>query len=140
MISTPYGFSTTADEILYGIDLTGKRVVITGGTGGIGLETSRSLAKAGAEIIIATHNIDTAEIAANDLREDTQNRNIYVEHLELSDLESVASFAKNFTGPLDILINNAGIMSLPTKEVSKQGYEMQFAVNHWPFCSSVRFA
>ena len=127
---TPFGFSTTADEVLAGVDLSGKRAIVTGGHTGIGLATTKALANAGAEVTIATRNVARAQKTVDQLNTASFRGNILVSHLDLSDLDNVKSYADSSEGTLDILVNNAGIMALPTKEVSPQGFEMQFAVNH----------
>jgi NAD(P)-dependent dehydrogenase (short-subunit alcohol dehydrogenase family) len=128
-IKTPFGFNSTADEVMSGVDLRGKRVIVTGGASGIGIETSRALAKAGAEVTLAVRRVDTAQPVAADIATTTSNPNVQVRLLDLADQASVKSFAANWSGPLHILINNAGIMALPELERTPQGWEMQFATN-----------
>lgn len=124
-ITTPFGFSTTADEVLEGVDLMGKRMLVTGGASGIGLETTKALAKAGAEVIVASRNPERARVILSE-----SEGSISYLHLDLSDLYQVKAFCENFDGPLHCLINNSGIMALPTRELTPQGWEMQFGVNH----------
>ncbi|EFH85827.1 SDR family NAD(P)-dependent oxidoreductase [Ktedonobacter racemifer] len=130
LLTTPFGATTTAMEVIEGIDLRGKRAIITGGSGGIGVETARALAHAGAEVMLAVRNIDAGEQTAEDIRQTTGNQHIHVGQVNLSDLNSVRAFVQGWQGPLDILVNNAGVMAIPTREVSAQGHEMQFATNH----------
>ncbi len=130
LITTPFGATTTAMEVSAGIDLRGKRAIITGGSSGIGVETARALAQAGAEVILAVRNTDAGEQAAEDIRQTTGNQDIHVGQLDLSDLNSVRAFMRGWEGSLDILVNNAGVMAIPKREVSAQGHEMQFATNH----------
>ncbi len=134
-ITTPFGFSTTAAEVLEGVDLTGKRIIVTGGSTGIGLGTTRALANAGADVTIATRNTERANNVIQELQRHPERSegslpNVQVLPLDLADLESVLTFCQSWDKPLHALINNAGIMALPTKQLSAQGYEMQFAVNH----------
>jgi NAD(P)-dependent dehydrogenase (short-subunit alcohol dehydrogenase family) len=129
-IKTPFGFSSTAAEVLDDLDLGGKTIIVTGGASGLGTETTRALAAAGAAVTIAARRIDAAEEVARSLREETGNRNISVRPLDLSDLKSVQRFVETWSGPIDALVNNAGIMALPTLERSSAGYEMQFATNY----------
>ena len=124
-LTTPFGFSSTADEVLEGVDLSGKRALVTGGASGIGLETTRALVKAGAEVIVASRDPDRANVILSEVE-----GSISYARLDLSDLENVKTFCDNFNGPLDMLINKAGIMTLPTRELTPQGWEMQFGVNH----------
>jgi NAD(P)-dependent dehydrogenase (short-subunit alcohol dehydrogenase family) len=130
LITTPFGATTTAMEVIEKRDLRGKRAIVTGGSNGIGVETARALAQAGAEVILAVRNIDAGEQAAEDIRQTTGNQDIQVGQLDLSDLNSVHAFVRGWEGSLDILVNNAGVMAIPKREVSTQGHEMQFATNH----------
>jgi NAD(P)-dependent dehydrogenase (short-subunit alcohol dehydrogenase family) len=129
-ITTPFGFETTALEVVDGVDLSGKRAIVTGGASGIGVETVRALAQAGAEVTIAARKIDAAEAVAADVRESTGNDAVAVGELELVDRDSVERFVAAWDGPLDILVNNAGVMAIQDLERSPEGHEMQFATNH----------
>lgn len=129
-ITSPFGFATTAAEVLTGVDLHGRRALVTGGAGGIGLETVRALAGAGAETVIAARDINAAGDAAEEISTATGNRRITVVPLDLMDRESIDQIAAEFTGPLHILINNAGVMAVPELRRSPEGHEMQFATNH----------
>jgi NAD(P)-dependent dehydrogenase (short-subunit alcohol dehydrogenase family) len=128
-ITTPFGAETTADEVIVGVDLHGRRAIITGGAGGLGRETARALAAAGAEVTIAARKLETAEAVAREIGEETDNPNVSGAQLDLADLDSVAPFVKQWTGPLHILVANAGIMATP-EERTPDGREMQFATNH----------
>ena len=124
-----FGFSTTTDDVLQGVDLTGKAMIVTGGASGIGLETSRSLAAAGASVTIAARRLREAEEIVGALRQSTANDAIEARALDLADLNSVRAFIDGWKGPLHALVNNAGIMALPVLERSPEGCEMQFATN-----------
>lgn len=126
---TPFSFSSTADDVINGVDLFGRNMIVTGGAGGIGAETVRSLARAGATVTIGARNPDAAETVAARLRCETGNENILVHALDLADLRSVATFVEAWRGPIHALINNAGIMALPSLERTREGCEMQFATN-----------
>ncbi|NMO57860.1 SDR family NAD(P)-dependent oxidoreductase [Actinoplanes sp. TBRC 11911] len=128
--TTPYGFSTTDNEVLAGIDLTGKRVVITGGAAGIGAETARALAGAGAEVTLAVRQLDQGRDVAAEISAKTGNPRVTAEPLDLVDRGSVAAFVERWRGPLHVLINNAGIMALPELHRTREGWELQFATNH----------
>lgn len=128
-IITPFGFDTTAGEVLAGVDLTGKRVIVTGGASGIGIETARALAVAGAEVTLAVRRPQASEAVAEEIRQSTGNRRVLVAPLDLVDPSSIKAFVAAWQGPLDILVNNAGIMALPEHERTPQGWEMQFATN-----------
>src|SRR6202007_1225752 len=93
-IKTKFGFSTTAAEVLDGVDLTGKTMIVTGGASGIGIETVRALSQAGAAVTIATRRPDAAETGAAELRESTTT--IDVRELDIADLASVRRFASNW--------------------------------------------
>ncbi len=129
LITTPFGFDSTAAEVVAGIDLTGKRAIVTGGSSGIGLETARALAAAGAEVTLAVRDSAAVPAAAEDIATSTGHR-VDVAELELADLRSVDAFVADWDGPLDILVNNAGVMALPGLSLSLQGWELQFATNH----------
>jgi NAD(P)-dependent dehydrogenase (short-subunit alcohol dehydrogenase family) len=128
-LRTPFGFASTADEALAGIDLTGKRAIVTGGSSGIGIETARALAAVGAEVTLAVRNTESGQKVAMGIIHATRNAAVFVRPLDLSDQSSVKAFASEWIDPLHILINNAGIMALPTLERTLEGWEMQFATN-----------
>ena len=119
-----FGWETTADQAISGIRLDGRRAVVTGASSGIGFETARVLAAAGAEVTLAVRDRDAGDRAA------TQIPGAKVALLDLADLASVAAFTQAWTGPLHLLINNAGVMALPTRQLTEAGWEMHFATNH----------
>jgi len=127
--TTPFGFESTADEVVRGVDLTGKRSVVTGATSGLGVETARALAAAGAEVVLGVRRLDAGQKVAQELREATGSGAIEAAPLDLSDLASVSAFAQAWSGPLHILVNNAGVMAIPELQRSALGCEMQFASN-----------
>jgi NAD(P)-dependent dehydrogenase (short-subunit alcohol dehydrogenase family) len=128
-IETPFGFRSTAEEVVRGLDLSGKRMIVTGAASGIGVETVRALARTGAEITLAVRDTAAGERVAREIAASTANRNVRVMDLDLSRRESVAAFAARWRGPLHALVNNAGVMALP-EERTPEGWEMQFAINH----------
>jgi NAD(P)-dependent dehydrogenase (short-subunit alcohol dehydrogenase family) len=128
-IQTPFGAASTAAEVVAGIDLTGKRVVVTGGGSGIGVETVRALAGAGAEVTIAVRQREQGETAARDVASTTGSERVLVAELDLADQASVRRFTSAWQGPLDILIDNAGVMASPLRR-TPEGWELQFATNH----------
>jgi NAD(P)-dependent dehydrogenase (short-subunit alcohol dehydrogenase family) len=128
-IATPFDFRSTAREVVAGIDLSGKRVVVTGAASGIGIETARALAGAGADVTIAVRNLDAGRIVAAEIAAATGNVSVCAAALDLDDRASIAAFAGAWDEPLDVLINNAGVMALPEQRTA-EGYEMQFATNH----------
>ncbi|MEN2393732.1 SDR family NAD(P)-dependent oxidoreductase [Pseudomonas halotolerans] len=127
-ITTPFGFHSTAQEVIEGVDLTGKRAIVTGGASGIGIETARALINAGANVTLAVRRPEAAEPVAAELRSEGKG-SVDIRSIDLADLSSVKSFAKSWSEPLDILVNNAGIMAVPQRELTSQGWEMQFATN-----------
>ena len=128
-MATPFGFHSTAGEVISGIDLRGRRAIITGGAAGIGVETARALAGAGASAVLAVRRPAEAEPVAESLRQSTGNAEVSVAPLDLADLHSVSAFARAWRGPLDILVNNAGIMAVPQREETAQGHELQLGTN-----------
>ena len=124
-ITTEFGAESTAAEVVDGIDLTGKRMIVTGGASGIGIETARALAGAGAEVTIAVRDTAAGERVAADIEGDVR-----VASLELTDLDSVRTFVNDWEGPLDVLVNNAGVMAIQELELTDSGLEKQFATNH----------
>ncbi len=119
MTTIPYGATTTAAEILTGVDLTGRRAIVTGGASGIGAETARALAAAGAEVTIAVRDVEAGRRVPG----------VRVAHLDLADPVSVDRFVADWSGPLHILVLNAGVMATPETR-TPQGRELQFATNH----------
>lgn len=129
-IATPFTAQSTADEVSEGIDLAGKRAIVTGGASGIGVETARTLARRGAAVTLAVRNTDSAALVAAQLSEDTGNPHIDVRPLELTSFASVAAFAAEWDEPLHLLVNNAGVMAIQDRTLNDAGWEAQFAANH----------
>jgi NAD(P)-dependent dehydrogenase (short-subunit alcohol dehydrogenase family) len=128
-ITTPFTAESTAAEVIAGIDLTGRRAIVTGGASGIGVETARALAGAGAEVTLAVRDLAAGERTAEDITATTGNKQVHVAPLDLADQASVAAFVAAWDGPLHILINNAGVMASPEMR-TPEGWELQFATNH----------
>jgi NAD(P)-dependent dehydrogenase (short-subunit alcohol dehydrogenase family) len=129
-IQTPFGAESTAAEVIAGIDLSGKQAIVTGASSGIGTETARVLAAAGADVTLAVRDTDAGERTAAEIAESTGNEAVRVGRLDLVDQDSVAAFVASWSGPLHLLVNNAGVMALPDLQLSPEGWEMQFATNH----------
>ena len=126
-LASPFGYRSTAAEVIDGIDLAGKTALVTGGYSGLGTETVRALAGAGARVIVGARRPDAA---ASDLAGVAGE--ITVLKLDLSDPASIDGFAAEVAGitqRLELLINNAAIMACP-KALDPRGYESQFATNH----------
>ncbi len=128
-ITTPFGFHSTAAEVVEGIDLSGKRAIVTGAASGIGVETARALAGTGAEVTLAVRDTAAGVRVAAEIAGSTGNRSLRVAPLDLASRASVAAFVAGWSGPLHVLVNNAGVMALPEQHTA-EGWEMQFAVNH----------
>jgi NAD(P)-dependent dehydrogenase (short-subunit alcohol dehydrogenase family) len=129
LITTPFGFTSTAAEVAAGIDLTGRRVVVTGAASGIGVETARALATTGAEVTLAVRDTTAGKLVAHDITDSTGNTEVRVAPLDLTDPESVRAFVAAWDGPLHVLVANAGVMATPER-YTPQGWELQFATNH----------
>jgi NAD(P)-dependent dehydrogenase (short-subunit alcohol dehydrogenase family) len=128
-ITTPFGAASTAIEVVAGIDLAGNRAIVTGGASGIGVETVRALAGAGAEVTLAARNLKAAQRVAEDIIATTGNPQVIIAPLDLADRASIAAFVAAWDGPLHILVNNAGVMASPLMR-TPEGWELQFATNH----------
>jgi NAD(P)-dependent dehydrogenase (short-subunit alcohol dehydrogenase family) len=124
-ITTPFGSDSTAADVVAGVDLSGKSAIVTGGASGIGVETARALAGAGAEVTLGVRDVEAGERVAADIEGDVE-----VRHLDLVDRGSIDEFVDGWDGPLHILVNNAGVMALPELTLTAEGWETQFATNH----------
>ncbi|MCK6073533.1 SDR family NAD(P)-dependent oxidoreductase [Paenibacillus silvae] len=125
-INSGFDKSSTADEVLRGLDLSGRLAVVSGGYSGLGLETTRALVRAGAHVVVTARRPEAAREALTDLE------NVEVDELDLADLSSVRAFSERFLASkrsIDMLILNAGIMACPETRVGP-GWEAQFATNH----------
>jgi NAD(P)-dependent dehydrogenase (short-subunit alcohol dehydrogenase family) len=129
MITTPFSATSTADEVITGVDLTGRVALVTGASSGIGVPTARALASAGAAVVLAVRNPEAGARVAKEITATTGNARISVVSLDLADPASVASVVTSWDGPLDILVANAGVMATPELRTA-QGWELQFATNH----------
>lgn len=126
-IGSGFGHGSTAAEVVSGVDLSGRTVIVTGGYSGLGLESTRALAEVGAHVIVPARRPDAAAEALAQIQ-----GGVEVEELDLSDLASVRAFAARVLAsgrPIDVLINNAGIMACPETRVGDD-WEAQFATNH----------
>ncbi len=130
LITTRFGAQTTADEVVEAVDLRGTRAIVTGGASGIGVETARSLARAGAAVTLAVRDTAVGDRVAEDIASSTGSAEVRVAYVDLADLATVRAFTSSWAGPLDILVNNAGVMAVPSLELTTEGWERQFATNH----------
>jgi NAD(P)-dependent dehydrogenase (short-subunit alcohol dehydrogenase family) len=126
-IGSGFSAAATADDVLAGIDLTGKNVIVTGGHAGLGFETTRALAKAGASVTVGARDPERAAIAVSGIAR------VEVSQLDLIDPKSIGAFTTRWLEsrrPIHILINNAASASSKTLVRDARGYELQFATSH----------
>jgi NAD(P)-dependent dehydrogenase (short-subunit alcohol dehydrogenase family) len=131
-ITSAFGARSSALDVVKGISLAGRSAIVTGGASGLGLETSRALASAGAQVTLAVRNAAQGEAAAAAIRAEFAHAQVSVGQMDLGDLASVRQFAAHWMashGALDILVNNAAIMACPLTRTAR-GWEAQFATNH----------
>ncbi len=131
-ITSPFGYPSTALEVIAGHDLTGQTALITGASSGLGVETARALLTAGAEVILAVRDTQKGEVVAAELRAATGNPKVHTLELDLGSLASVRAAAEQVLArwpQIKILINNAGVMATPFSHTT-DGFEMQFGTNH----------
>jgi NAD(P)-dependent dehydrogenase (short-subunit alcohol dehydrogenase family) len=124
-----FGRTATAEEAVEGIDLRGRRAIVTGAGSGSGVETARALARTGAEVTLAVRDTDAGERAAEDILASTPGALLVVSRLDLADGASVDAFVRRWEGRVHILVLNAGIMATP-EERTPEGWELRFATNH----------
>lgn len=123
---------STTDEVLQGIDLTGKRIVITGTSSGLGLESARALASKHAAVTMLARDVAKNEAAADAIRETVPGAELEVRELDLSSLASVRACAEGILAAhphIDVLLNNAGVMCCPYSQTA-DGFENQLGTNH----------
>jgi NAD(P)-dependent dehydrogenase (short-subunit alcohol dehydrogenase family) len=129
-ITSAFGMFTPAREVVAGHDLSGKTAIVTGAATGIGIETARALAEAGADVVIAARKPDLAREAIADIDKTAPGKTRF-EMLDLSELASIRAFGQRWAGkPLHILINNAAVMACPLDR-THDGFEMQVGTNHF---------
>lgn len=122
----------TTDDVLAGVDLSGRTALVTGATSGLGAETARALAAAGAQVVLTAREVSAAEAVAVQIRAAHPDVGLEVFGVDLADLESVGALADRIDErglPIDFLINNAGVMYTPF-ERTRDGFELQFGTNH----------
>ncbi|MEQ1787386.1 MAG: SDR family NAD(P)-dependent oxidoreductase [Acidimicrobiales bacterium] len=126
------GAESTADDVLDGIDLRGRRILVTGASAGLGVETTRALAAHGASVTMAVRDLTKGAAAMEEVRAAVPGADLDLRRLDLADLASVRTFADGFLEDherLDVLIANAGIMACPYGTTA-DGFELQFGTNH----------
>lgn len=127
-----FGAATSADEIVAGLDLSDKTMLVTGASSGLGIEATRVLAAAGAKVIMAVRDLDKARRVADSLQDLVPHARIELVKLELAELCSVRECADQVlssNSKLDVLINNAAVMAIPLAH-TVHGFELQFATNY----------
>ncbi|WP_165184612.1 SDR family NAD(P)-dependent oxidoreductase [Caulobacter soli] len=130
-IKSAFGPYTDARDVVAGQDLTGKVAIVTGGATGIGIETAKALAGAGAEVVIAVRKPDLAEAAVAEINAVAKGAKASWSMLDLSSFKSIRAFAERWGDrPLNLLINNAGVMACPLA-YTEDGLEMQIGTNHF---------
>ncbi|UXN32289.1 SDR family NAD(P)-dependent oxidoreductase [Glutamicibacter sp. M10] len=130
LITTEFTPRATADHILDGVALNGKRMIVTGGASGIGAQTVRALAKAGAEVTAAVRNPAALQPIIQEAKDKNWPGTINAARLDLADLGSVREFTDSWDGPLHSLVANAGIMAIPELRRAPGGWEIQLATNY----------
>ncbi len=125
------GFTSTAHDALEGVDLTGQRILVTGASSGIGAETVRALHQAGADVVLAVRDPSRIQDVVDALSVIRSPGSFHIERLDLADLRSILDFVSRWTGPLNVLVNNAGVMAFPALERNADDMEAQFAINYF---------
>jgi NAD(P)-dependent dehydrogenase (short-subunit alcohol dehydrogenase family) len=126
-IGSGFGAKSTADDVLAGVNLGGRLAVLTGGYSGLGLEATRALTRAGAQVVVPARRREAADEALAGVE------GAEVDELDLGDLESVDAFTDRFLASgrsIDFMIDNAGVMAVAERTLLGPGWEMQFATNH----------
>ncbi|MEB2845694.1 SDR family NAD(P)-dependent oxidoreductase [Rhizobiales bacterium RZME27] len=127
-INSGFSAASTSVDVIAGINLVGKVAIVTGGYAGLGLETARTLALAGARVIVPARDVERAQRTVAEA-----GGGIEIRPMDLTDPQSIDRFAAHFVQsglPLHILVNSAGIMAVPTRELDGRGNELQFSTNH----------
>jgi NAD(P)-dependent dehydrogenase (short-subunit alcohol dehydrogenase family) len=130
LIASRFGARPKAREVVEGVDLTGRTAIVTGGGSGIGVETAKALALAGADVVLAVRRPEAASAVAAEIEAEA-GEPVRTEPLDLSSFASIRAFAARWgDAPLSILVNNAGVMACPLSH-TEDGLEMQIGTNHF---------
>ena len=129
LITTRFDATSTADDVVRGLDLHGRQALVTGASSGLGAETARALTAAGAVVTLAVRNVGAGAAAAEHIAVATGRARPQVRALDLAEPASVAAFVRRWSSPLDFLVTNAGLVTAGLERTS-QGWELQFATNH----------
>jgi NAD(P)-dependent dehydrogenase (short-subunit alcohol dehydrogenase family) len=128
LTATRFDRTATAEEVARATDLAGRVAIVTGASSGIGVETARALSLAGADVVLAVRDVALGDSVAREIAPAARGE-VEVRHLDLRDLGSVAAFASEQSGPVDLLIANAGVSNTPDSHLAN-GLEVRFATNH----------
>ena len=128
MTSIRFDREASAEQVARATDLTGRVAIVTGASSGIGVETARGLALAGADVVLAVRDVASGQVVARAIAPAARGA-LEVRHLDLRNLDSVAAFASGVSGPVDLLIANAGVSNTPDSHLPN-GFEVRFATNH----------
>ncbi len=132
-MAEPFGAESTTDDVLKGVDLSGKRILVTGASAGLGVETARALAAHGAKVVGAVRDLDKGRAATQPVRDQASGGGgLELVELDLASLASVRACADALIAdgkPFDVVIANAGVMACPRGETA-DGFETQFGTNH----------
>src|SRR6266436_5310807 len=133
-MTTTFGATSTTDDVLTGVDLHGKRILVTGVSAGLGVETARALTAHGAQVVGAARDLVKAKAATEPVRKDADDNDGSFElvELDLANLKSVRACAEGLLAkgePFDVIIANAGVMATPFGRTA-DGFETQFGTNH----------
>ena len=132
MVHMTFGATSTTDDVMAGIDLSGKTAVVTGASAGLGVETTRALAAAGAHVVMAVRDKAKGEAAAERVRAGAAGASVELGQLDLASLDSIRTFVAWLSERqprIDLLINNAGVMAPPLLRTT-EGFELQMGTNH----------
>jgi NAD(P)-dependent dehydrogenase (short-subunit alcohol dehydrogenase family) len=134
LTATSFGATSTTDDVLSGVNLKGKRILVTGASAGLGVETARSLAAHGAQVVGAARDLNKAKAATEQVRKDAaaNGGSFELVELDLANLKSVRACAEELLAkgePFDVVIANAGVMATPFGHTA-DGFETQFGTNH----------
>src|SRR5579862_8721019 len=134
LTATSFGATSTTDDVLFGVNLKGKRILVTGVSAGLGVETARSLTAHGAQVVGAARNLNKAKAATEQVRKDAaaNGGSFELVELDLANLKSVRACADRLLAkgePFDLVIANAGVMATPFGHTADE-FETQFGTNH----------
>jgi NAD(P)-dependent dehydrogenase (short-subunit alcohol dehydrogenase family) len=128
LITSPFGYRSSALEVVANIDLRGRHALVTGATSGLGVETARALAHAGATVYLPVRDLERGRAVVDQLTRDIPSARFVLGEMDLGSLTSVRTYAATVEQPLDILVANAGIMATPAGR-TVDGFELQLGTN-----------